>query len=145
MKIYIASKLENYEQVRYVRDFLARFGHTLTYDWTLHGSIKETTEQDLTDCANAELQGVRDADIVLVLLPGGRGTHAELGMAIALNKPVYIWSATHELFTLTDKTCAFYWNNNVLRHVCPIESFVTNISTIQKINVNLNVTLIDVP
>jgi hypothetical protein len=32
---------------------------------------------------------VRDADVLIVLLPGGYGTHVEIGAALALEKP---WS-----------------------------------------------------
>jgi nucleoside 2-deoxyribosyltransferase len=40
--------------------------------------------------ALAELAGIREADVLLVLLPGGCGTHVEIGAALALGKPVII-------------------------------------------------------
>lgn len=114
MKIYIASKLENYLQVQALRDALIAAGHTITYDWTLHGSVQGQGEARLREVAAAERNGVLQAELVIVLLPGGRGTHAELGMANALGKPVIIFSSFNEPFDEYEgATCAFYWNENV--------------------------------
>lgn len=88
-----------------------------TYDWTAHGSVQCEGPERLTEVAELELQGVKDADIVIVLLPGGRGTHCELGIANALNKKVFLWAETDEMFLQNDRTCAFYWNSNVERIV----------------------------
>lgn len=114
MKIYIASKLENYLQVQALRDALIAAGHTITYDWTLHGSVQGQGEARLREVAAAERNGVLQAELVIVLLPGGHGTHTELGMANALGKPVIIFSAFKEPFDEYEgATCAFYWNENV--------------------------------
>ena len=114
MKIYIASRLENYLQVQAVRDALVSAGHVITYDWTRHGSVQGQGEARLREVAANELNGVRDADLVVVLLPGGRGTHAELGMANVLGKPVILFSNADDPFdAYTADTCAFYWNENV--------------------------------
>lgn len=114
MKIYIASRLENYLQVQALRDALRADGHTITYDWTLHGSVQGQGEARLREVASNEINGVRDADLVVVLLPGGRGTHAELGAANVLGKPVIIFSTSDESFDAYEaSTCAFYWNENV--------------------------------
>ena len=40
--------------------------------------------------ATREIDAVKAADFVVVLLPGGRGTHTELGAALALDKPVFL-------------------------------------------------------
>ena len=114
MKIYIASRLENYLQVQALRDALVAAGHVITYDWTLHGSVQGQGEARLREVAANELNGVRDADLVVVLLPGGRGTHAELGMANVLGKPVILFSDSDDPFDVClGATCAFYWNQNV--------------------------------
>jgi nucleoside 2-deoxyribosyltransferase len=117
MKFYIASKLENAESVKALANVLKTFHWEQTYDWTIHGSVKGEGKQRLKEVATNEMQGVREADVVIILMPGGRGTHAELGAANALWKQVFIWSETDELFQTDDKTCAFYWNHNVTR-VC---------------------------
>ena len=116
-KVYIASKIENFRQVQAVRDALLMAGHIITYDWTRHGSVVGNLEY-LKEVAENEREGVVSADVVIVLLPGGRGTHAELGMANALKIPVMLIADDDTYFRSDDNTCAFYWNNNVYRHVC---------------------------
>ena len=69
-----------------VRDDLKKCGHDLTYDWTLHGSVKSVSKERLREVASLELDGVSEADFVVVLLPGGNGTHLELGFSIAREK-----------------------------------------------------------
>lgn len=117
MKFYIASKLENAERVSALARVLKAYRWEQTYDWTTHGSVKDEGEERLTEVAENEIEGVRQADVVIVLLPGGRGTHAELGAANIMNKPVFIWSETDEPFRDGEPTCAFYWNRNVTRVV----------------------------
>lgn len=117
MKFYIASRLENADMVKKLALALKSWGMKHTYDWTAHGSVQCEGPERLTEVAELELQGVKDADIVIVLLPGGRGTHCELGIANALNKKVFLWAETDEMFLQNDRTCAFYWNSNVERIV----------------------------
>ncbi len=113
MKMYIASGLENFKQVQALRDALLADGHEISYDWTVHGSAQGQGDERLREVAQHELDGVRNADVVIVLLPGGRGTHAELGAANVLGKPVLIFSDNPKDFLSTEATCAFYWNANV--------------------------------
>lgn len=115
MKFYIASKLENYEQVQYLRDKLKEQRWIHTYDWTQHGSVKSISTEILKEVAEKEFQGVKDADVVIVLTPQGRGTHVELGIALALGKKVFIWHENDKYFKCTDDTSSFYWLPNVNR------------------------------
>jgi|GEM_PF-744125 len=115
IKFYIASRLENAEQVRCLAKILKMWGWEHTYDWTTHGSVQDKGETVIREVAHKEIQGVKNADIVIVLLPGGRGTHTELGAAIALDKPVFIYAPTDEFFMQDNRTCAFYWNDNITR------------------------------
>ena len=54
-----------------------------------------------------EQKGIIEADIVIILLPAGRGTHIELGMALALNKKIFLCSSTKEEFSI-ENTVNFY-------------------------------------
>jgi nucleoside 2-deoxyribosyltransferase len=74
------------------------------------------------------MNGVRKSDIVIVLLPGGRGTHVELGAALALEKRVYIWAETDELFLYDERTCVFYWNSRVTRIVGDIYGLIQELN-----------------
>ena len=121
MHFYIASKLENAAQVQYLSEKLKSAGWTHTYDWTAHGSVKESNVGRLAEVGQKEFEGVKSADIVIVLTPQGRGTHTELGMAIALNKTIYLCHADDTYFKCDDNTSAFYWLPRITRFVGTID------------------------
>jgi hypothetical protein len=110
LKFYIASGLENGSNGVYarVKEIVERLGHVVTYDWSVHGAVWSEGVERIREVAIDEMCGVYEADVVLVVLPGGRGTHVELGMALAWNKPVILWSADGTQFTADPSTCAFY-------------------------------------
>lgn len=117
---YIASGLENGTKVREVRDILRAVGGECTYDWTEHGSVQAAPGEDGSDryavTAGCEAQGVLGADVVVVLLPGARGTHVELGVGIGSNKPVVLLAERDDLLLNTaGRDCVFYWHQNVTR------------------------------
>ena len=115
MKYYIASKLENAVAVKTLAYAFEQLGWKQTYDWTAHGSVHDEGEEVLRQVTLKELGGVKEADVVVVVLPGGRGTHAELGAALAYNKPVFVWGQQPEDFIQDGYTCSFYFNPNVQR------------------------------
>lgn len=115
MKFYIATRLERHAEHNDVRNRLQALGHTITYDWTLRGAVRDTSAEDLTGVCLAEVQGVLDADFVVVLLPGGRGTHVELGIALAAGKPVILHAVNSVPFLPTEATSAFY-HHPLVRH-----------------------------
>lgn len=108
MKFYIATGLANHAAHNAVRDALAALGHEITYDWTTHGPVWRQGKAVIRTTSVAETDGVRAADFVVVLLPGGRGTHAELGMALAFGKPTLIACGDAAMFEASPETCAFY-------------------------------------
>ena len=120
MRFYIASKLENYEQVNYLASKLKSAGWTHTYDWTAHGLAKRNIEI-LKEVGGMEYNGVKEADVIIVLTPQGRGTHTELGMAIALNKQVYLCHIDNTYFKCDDNTSAFYWLPQVKQFIGSID------------------------
>ncbi len=116
MRFYIATRLENAAQHLQVARILTAAGWELTYNWTVHGSVKREGEARIAEVAMAEAAGIAAADIVIVLLPGGRGTHCELGMAIALCKSIYILAdPAAGFFAQDERTCAFYHSPTVRR------------------------------
>lgn len=88
--IYIASRLENALQVQELRDSLAVHGVFLTYDWTRHGSVQSDGVDRMREVAQNEADGVRRARVLVALLPGGRGTHVEIGIALGRRIPVLL-------------------------------------------------------
>lgn len=108
MKYYIATSLSKGKSHNLVRNALNLLGHEISYDWTLHGSVKSVSKERLREVSICELEGVSAADFVMVLLPGGHGTHIELGFAIARGKKVFLHSEDPLLFELGPQTNAFY-------------------------------------
>lgn len=110
---YIASGLENAAAVRALKTVLDAEGWHHTYDWTVHGAVSVDRLPEVS------AEGVWMADVVIVLLPGGRGTHTELGIAIGMVDPVVfgpdedrmrivVYSANPGDFEIKGQTCAFY-------------------------------------
>lgn len=102
---YIATGLPNAAKHREVRALMGD-DFELTYDWTTHGSVQALGRDVIAKTAKAELDGVISADFIIVLLPGGAGTHTELGAALALGKRVYIYSERPVLEQ--ERVCAFH-------------------------------------
>lgn len=122
MKVYIASALENAAEVARLRDILAFAGHVVTYDWTIHGSVQSEGAERIAEVAAAEMAGVIDADVLVALLPGGRGTHTEIGIALGSGVPVILRGAEHYA-----RECAFYRAPGVIDRVpawCSLEGIV---------------------
>lgn len=133
-KFYIATSLARMEEHNVVRDALLAKDWKITYDWTLHGSVKKTSFDRLKDVGGKMAEGIFDADVVIVLLPGGRGTHTELGMAIAKNKRIFVHAETSDYFSLCDKTIAFYHLENIFHLTCPLIDLVNELESLQVAN-----------
>jgi nucleoside 2-deoxyribosyltransferase len=109
LNFYISSRLNNIDQVRHVASLLKGNGWTHTCDWTTFDLSSEDNPDSLRIIGERECDGVKAADIVIVITPQGRGTHIEMGMAIALGKRVYIYHIDDSYFKCDDNTCPFYW------------------------------------
>jgi hypothetical protein len=120
MKYYIATSLSRTTAHHAVRDSLKVLGHEISYDWTVHGSVKSVSKERLQEVATLELEGVSEADFVVVLLPGGKGTHLELGFALAKGKLVFLHSEEPLLFELGPQTNAFYHHPSITHLLCPL-------------------------
>ena len=70
----------------------------------------------MIEYSKLEQQGIIDSDVVIILLPAGRGTHIELGMALALNKKIFLCSENKEEFSIKN-TVNFYQLPNIVRLV----------------------------
>ena len=131
MRFYIATGLVNAEHARKPADVLRRNGHEQTYEWTTHGDIRHEGAERMSEVAFNELRAVRDAELVVALLPGGQGTHTELGVALATrsNKRIILWSETGDEFAFDNRTCTFYFHPAAERVVCPFEELLEILNT----------------
>ncbi|RKJ40593.1 group-specific protein [Acutalibacter sp. 1XD8-33] len=113
MTFYIGSCLGNRETVSWFARRLREQGWEQTYDWT-RIPPEAVTPEHLKEIARLEERAIREADVVVILLPGGRGTHVELGMALALGKRVYLCAAGAEAFA-PESAVGFYHLPGVVR------------------------------
>ena len=115
MKFYIGSGMKNCELVNYYSKKLEEKGWKHTYNWAKNINGDETIK-DLIEYSKLEQQGIIDSDVVIILLPAGRETHIELGMALALNKKIFLCSENKEEFSIKN-TVNFYQLPNIVRLV----------------------------
>ena len=113
MKFYIGSGMKNCDLVNYYSEVLKDSGWYQTYDWVKNVN-DDVDVNDMREYAQLEKQGIVDSDVVIILLPAGRGAHIELGMALALEKKLFLCSTTKEEFSL-ENTVAFYELNDAVK------------------------------
>lgn len=132
MKFYVASGVSNAEKVNLAADALKSAGHERTYDWTEHGDVSKADDAFKRHVASSEYRGVVEADMVVLLLPGRFGTHAELGMALATaaGKRILLWSESSAPFDGAEGFCVFYHHPAIERVVCPFESLLEQLRKI---------------
>ena len=88
-RVYIATGLGHATRAQLVRDALISAGWEITYDWTTHGRVEGDAR--VREVAIDEINGVTTAHAVVAILPGYRGTHVEIGAAIAAGVPVFLF------------------------------------------------------
>ena len=122
MRFYIASNFENKDMVRHVSQKLILGGFTHTYDWTMNQRAVEPNT--LHAIGEQEKNAVQNSDIFILLLPAGKSSHVELGIALGLGKLVYIYSPE-----AIDPTSAstFYYVDGVTRISGDIDHFISMI------------------
>ncbi|MBO4384442.1 MAG: hypothetical protein J5854_03350 [Clostridia bacterium] len=120
MRYYIASDPVNYEKAILLNEVLSARGHEHSQDrMCREGAV--TDELLLGELTFSEFRAVRDAELVVVLLPARPETYTELGAALATrgNKRIILWSETGEEFDIFDPVCSFCFHPSAERVVCP--------------------------
>lgn len=105
LKFYVGSGMKNCELVSYYAEVLKKNGWEHTYNW-VEKVCDDVSLDDMVKYAQLESKGIEDSDVVIILLPAGRGAHIELGMALALKKKVFLCGDEEE-FDIKN-TVAFY-------------------------------------
>lgn len=85
-KVYVGSSLFNADEVKSVMSNFVSAGLEISYDWTKHG--QGFTEEELSKYFTGEFNGVVNCDLFFMIHPARNGTHVEMGIALALNKPI---------------------------------------------------------
>lgn len=91
MKVYVTgSTLES----RKAQAAVTQLGHTVTFDWTIFALGTDATPDDLARLSRLSMTAMRQADLVVVVFADTARVHqdtfADLGAAVALQKPVVI-------------------------------------------------------
>lgn len=120
-KFYAASSFQNIDSVRYVSSKLLNNGFIQTYDWTQNE--RASTVEDLKKIGQQERNAVMEADFLIVLLPAGKGSHIEFGIALSQGKRIYLYSPTEKVHHM-DTTSTFYHLPEVKIVIGSIDNFV---------------------
>jgi nucleoside 2-deoxyribosyltransferase len=106
---YVAARKDRADDANALSKLLIERGWQRTFTWT-----SQEDGLQMGDTAEAELNGVRDADVLIALLPGGYGTHVEIGAALALGKRVILHAPDAD--TLAQPyPCVFHHHPSVVR------------------------------
>jgi len=105
-RFFISAKKDRQLEVDAFANKLKAHGWERTLAWKHEDGANHKENSEI---ALAELQGVHEADVLIALLPGGFGTHVEIGAALALGKPVILHAP--DLKTLeTPYPCVFHYH-----------------------------------
>jgi hypothetical protein len=113
---YIATRKDRSADAEPLLEALHAEGWQRTFAWS---SEDDNDEGNWPRLACAELDGVRQANVLIVLLPGGYGTHVEIGAALALEKAVIIHSLDRQTLE-TPYPCVFHYHPRVTLFVSKV-------------------------
>ena len=108
-RFYLATRKDRSAEADALSAALQARGWQRTYTWT---ALDPEKTDDFAEVALKEIAGVRDADVLIVLLPGGFGTHVEIGAALALGKPVILHAPDAQTLE-TPYRCIFHHHPSV--------------------------------
>ena len=100
---YLSTQKDRNAEAAPLLEALKGNGWERTFDW----ANREETEY--ADLAVAEIAGIQNAEVVIVILPGGRGTHVEIGAPLALGKPIILHAPNSEALE-SPYPCAFHYH-----------------------------------
>ncbi|WNB90197.1 group-specific protein [Bacillus sp. NEB1478] len=110
MNFYIASGFQNKIRIQDMASEIQKLlGWNLTYDWTQNG--RAITLEDLARIGTKEYEGVMNSDVVIVILPGGKGCHTELGIALGAQKCIILYDPEEVLGNYIEATTFYYLSN----------------------------------
>jgi nucleoside 2-deoxyribosyltransferase len=109
MKIYLAARYSQKEEMKLVAKQLRCHGHIITSTWLEETEPPDVTLDQLTEHflayqAEVDLNDIKRADIFVLfsidpLIPTVRGgRHVETGVALALGKPIYVVGPKENIF-----------------------------------------------
>ena len=109
MKVFVAAKWEDRTAAQDLMSHMKILGLTISYDWTQNDQVSRET-------ALADFDGVMNADALVFWAPldlGFRGAYVEMGIALALDLPVYLMGPGAD-------ECIYIHHPNVTRDLTPL-------------------------
>lgn len=104
----------NLDAVRIAMQKIRDAGHQITCNWPVYFERSDYTSEELQDIAQANIQGVIDADVVVVFIPyrvpTSVGMGVELGWAFCSEQRILLLEETPE------DQMSSYWRNHPYRH-----------------------------
>jgi hypothetical protein len=107
-RFYLSTRKDRSAQAAALLEALKDRGWERTLDW----AAQKDHPDAYSDSAVAEIAAVREADVLLVLLPGGYGTHVEIGAALALGRSVILHAPDRKTLD-TPYPCIFHYHPRV--------------------------------
>jgi nucleoside 2-deoxyribosyltransferase len=119
--IYIAGSWTDRKQISQTIDCFRDNGYSITHDWTVDESenVDSKTEDDCRKCAINDIRGVKNSKAVVAIMDNPkysyRGTNCEIGCALGLNIPVFIYNPLSDKGGSYCSTNVFYWHTGIQR------------------------------
>jgi hypothetical protein len=119
-KVFVAGKYGDRLLLRERMKALHNLGYVITHDWTYIDADTNTdtnTDKKISkqDIAMMDVNGVKTCDILIVILDDKnypyRGTMTELGIAIGLNKKIFVVISNEAKETMMTNIYLHYKNN----------------------------------
>lgn len=123
MKFYVGSSFKNNQLVNYISKEFSKFDWENTHNWAENIKVNET-QSDLISSSIQEKEAIKSADVIIIVLPGGLGTHIEIGMALAWEKKVYLCSTDEKLL---NGTVNFYYLPDIIKLSGNIDDIIQKI------------------
>jgi nucleoside 2-deoxyribosyltransferase len=108
-RFYLSTRKDRSAQATALLAALNARGWERTLDWTEQNN---GGPDGYADAALAEIAAIRQAHVLIALLPGGYGTHVEIGAALALGKPVILHAPDRKTLD-TPYPCIFHYHPRV--------------------------------
>jgi hypothetical protein len=108
-RYYLSTRKDRSTRATPIVEALKARGWERTFVWKDEGG---SSPDGYAETALAEIAGVREADVLIVLLPGGYGTHVEIGAALALGKPVILHAPDRKTLE-TPYPCIFHYHPSI--------------------------------
>jgi nucleoside 2-deoxyribosyltransferase len=102
--VHVAASFENRVVARRIMRQLEAADFSISLDWTGYENARQLDQK------RARQETFARADMLVIVLPAGRSSHVELGMAIAMGKPVVIYAVDPKILDneKDGRRCSYY-------------------------------------